>query len=152
MESLWNPYGIPMESLWNPYGIPMESLWNPYGIHMESLWNPYGIPMQSLWNPLQLSIVYCLLFIVYCLLSVVCCLLFIVYCLLFIVHCLLSMHEGPAHALVFCGDGSACKHIKNPLIWVLCSSSGTGWLRQRYGRCDLGYLCTLRSSSDVWRL
>ena len=134
MESLWNPHGILMESLRDPYGIHMESLWNPYGIPMESLWNPYAVPMES---P---TIVYCLLLIVYRLLPIVCCLLFIVYCLLLIVHCLLSMHEGPAHALVCCGDGSACKHIKNPLIWVLCSSSGTGWLRQRYGRCDLGYL------------
>ena len=32
MESLWNPYGIPMD------GIPMESLWNPYGISMDGCW------------------------------------------------------------------------------------------------------------------
>ena len=66
MESLWNPYGIPMESLWNPYGILMQSLWNPYGIRMESLCNPYGFAY---------------------------CLLLIVYRLLHNAYCLLSMHE-----------------------------------------------------------
>ena len=36
----------------------------------------------------------------------------------------------------FCSDSSACKHIKIPLIWVFCSSSGMGWLRQCYFHCD----------------
>ena len=54
--------------------------------------------------------------IAYCLLPIAYCLLHIAYCLLPVAYCLCTKALCIVACTRFCGDGNACKHIKNPLI------------------------------------